>query len=78
MAFISIMIAVPLQVSSLAVCCMLYVTNYYASQNALGDGGLYTAWAGILVVVELLVLLVIRKGESWRKESEENESGSDT
>ncbi|KAG1760780.1 major facilitator superfamily domain-containing protein [Suillus occidentalis] len=43
-------------------------------QNALGDGGLYTAWAGVLVVTELLVLLVLRKGESWRRESEENES----
>lgn len=49
------------------------VTNPYASQDALGDGGLYTAWAGILVVMELLILLVLRKGESWRKESEEKE-----
>ncbi|KIK42718.1 hypothetical protein CY34DRAFT_757045 [Suillus luteus UH-Slu-Lm8-n1] len=43
-------------------------------QNALGDGGLYTAWAGVLIVTELLVLLVLRKGESWRRESEEEES----
>ncbi|KAG2146237.1 vacuolar DHA amino acid exporter [Suillus clintonianus] len=42
-------------------------------QNALGDGGLYTVWAGILVVTELLVILVLRKGESWRRESEERE-----
>ncbi|KAG1800278.1 major facilitator superfamily domain-containing protein [Suillus plorans] len=54
MAFVSIMVAVPLQ-------------------NILGDGGLYSAWAGILVVTELLVILVLRKGESWRKESEEHE-----
>ncbi|KAG2744791.1 MFS general substrate transporter [Suillus brevipes Sb2] len=42
-------------------------------QNALGDGGLYTVWAGVLVVTELLVILVLRKGESWRKEGEERE-----
>ncbi|KAG1876328.1 vacuolar DHA amino acid exporter [Suillus subluteus] len=42
-------------------------------QDALGDGGLYTAWAGILVVMELLVMLVLHKGESWRRESEERE-----
>lgn len=42
-------------------------------QDALGDGGLYTAWAGILVVMELLVMLVLYKGESWRRESEERE-----
>ncbi|KAG2128737.1 vacuolar DHA amino acid exporter [Suillus clintonianus] len=54
LAFVSILIAVPLQ-------------------NALGDGGLYTAWAGVLVVTELLVLLVLHKGESWRRASEERE-----
>ncbi|KAG1818699.1 major facilitator superfamily domain-containing protein [Suillus subaureus] len=42
-------------------------------QNALGDGGLYTVWAGILIVTELMVILVLRKGESWRKEGEERE-----
>ncbi|KAG2344357.1 MFS general substrate transporter [Suillus weaverae] len=54
LAFISVMIAVPLQ-------------------NALGDGGLYTVWACVLVVTELLVILVLRKGESWRREGEERE-----
>lgn len=42
-------------------------------QDTLGDGGLYTAWAGVLIVMELLVLLVLRKGESWRRESEKRE-----
>ncbi|KAG1745209.1 major facilitator superfamily domain-containing protein [Suillus lakei] len=42
-------------------------------QDALGDGGLYTVWAGVLVMTELLVMLVLRKGESWRRESEERE-----
>lgn len=54
------------------------IINPYTSQDALGDGGLYTAWAGILVIVELLILLVLRKGESWRKESEEKGSESET
>lgn len=54
LAFISVVIAVPLQ-------------------NTLGDGGLYTVWAGILIVTELLVILVLRKGESWRREGEERE-----
>ncbi|KAG2109874.1 major facilitator superfamily domain-containing protein [Suillus discolor] len=53
-AFVSVMIAVPLQ-------------------DALGDGGLYSAWGGVFVMTELLVILVLRKGESWRKESEEPE-----
>ena len=52
---------------------MLYATHPYVSQNSLGDGGLYTAWAGVLVIMELLILLVLRKGESWRRESEERE-----
>ncbi|KAG1823574.1 major facilitator superfamily domain-containing protein [Suillus subaureus] len=42
-------------------------------QDVLGDGGLYSAWAGVMVVMELLVILVLQKGESWRKESEERE-----
>ncbi|KAG1776354.1 major facilitator superfamily domain-containing protein [Suillus placidus] len=53
LAFVSIMIAVPLQ-------------------DALGDGWLYSVWAGVLVATELLVLLVLCKGESWRRESEEH------
>ncbi|KIJ62702.1 hypothetical protein HYDPIDRAFT_41833 [Hydnomerulius pinastri MD-312] len=42
-------------------------------QDALGDGGLYTAFAGVLIVMELLILLVLRKGASWREESEKRE-----
>ncbi|KAG0704824.1 vacuolar DHA amino acid exporter [Suillus ampliporus] len=42
-------------------------------QEAFGDGRLFTAWAGVLIVAELLVILVVHKGESWRKEDEENE-----
>ncbi|KAG2758056.1 MFS general substrate transporter [Suillus brevipes Sb2] len=49
LAFISAMIAVPLQ-------------------NAWGDGILFTAWACVLAAAELLVIIVVHKGESWRKE----------
>ncbi|TDL23222.1 MFS general substrate transporter [Rickenella mellea] len=36
-------------------------------QDSIGDGGLYTIWAGLLVITELLILLVIWKGEKWRE-----------
>ncbi|KAG2101527.1 major facilitator superfamily domain-containing protein [Suillus cothurnatus] len=54
LAFISAIIAVPLQ-------------------NAWGDGILFTAWAGVLAAAELLIIIVVHKGESWRKENDENE-----
>jgi hypothetical protein len=74
LAFVSVMTAVPLQVRFLD---LLYSSRADASilsvQDTLGDGGLYTAWAGVLIVMELSVLLVLRKGESWRRESEKRE-----
>lgn len=42
-------------------------------QDAIGDGGLYTLWAGILILVELMILLVMCKGKGWREEAEKNE-----
>lgn len=36
-------------------------------QNVIGDGGLYTLWAGLLFISELLVLLVILRGQKWRE-----------
>ena len=36
-------------------------------QNSLGDGGLYTLWAGLLIVVGLLIALLIWKGKEWRE-----------
>ncbi|KAH9950618.1 MFS general substrate transporter [Amylocystis lapponica] len=36
-------------------------------QDAIGDGGLYTLWGGLLIISELLILLVWWKGESWRE-----------
>jgi Na+/melibiose symporter-like transporter len=42
-------------------------------RQVLGDGGLYSIWAGLLVVTELMVLLVIWKGQRWREEEEKRE-----
>lgn len=39
----------------------------------MGDGGLYTLWAGLMVVSELLLLLVWWKGGSWREIAEKKE-----
>ncbi|KLO08653.1 MFS general substrate transporter [Schizopora paradoxa] len=36
-------------------------------QNAIGDGGLYTIWAGLMVITEILILLVWWKGAQWRE-----------
>ncbi|KAG2130662.1 vacuolar DHA amino acid exporter [Suillus bovinus] len=42
-------------------------------QNAWGDGILFTAWACLLGAAEFLIIIVVHKGESWRKENDENE-----
>ena len=42
-------------------------------QDAIGDGGLYSLWAGLLVVTELMILLVIWRGQRWREEAEKRE-----
>ena len=42
-------------------------------QNSMGDGGLYTLWAGILVLCELLLLLVRSRGGVWREAAVECE-----
>ena len=42
-------------------------------QGTIGDGGLYSLWAGLLVVMELMILLVIWKGQRWREEAEKRE-----
>lgn len=39
-------------------------------QTAIGDGGLYSLWAGLCVVGALLVVLVVKFGEKWRVDSE--------
>ncbi|CAE6434345.1 unnamed protein product [Rhizoctonia solani] len=35
-------------------------------KNALGDGGLYTLWAGLLLICEGLIVLLIWRGGKWR------------
>ncbi|KAF7373494.1 Vacuolar DHA amino acid exporter [Mycena sanguinolenta] len=42
-------------------------------QDSLGDGWLYTIWAGLLVFVGLLVWLVVHKGGAWREAAEKRE-----
>ncbi|KAJ7075653.1 vacuolar DHA amino acid exporter [Mycena belliarum] len=45
-------------------------------QDAVGDGWQYTIWAGILVLVGLLVWLVAAKGGAWRETSEAREQAA--
>jgi MFS family permease len=42
-------------------------------QDTIGDGGLYTLWAGMMVIIECMILLVLYKGRSWREASIERE-----
>ncbi|KAF8441027.1 vacuolar DHA amino acid exporter [Boletus edulis BED1] len=42
-------------------------------QDAIGDGGLYTLWAGLMLLAELMILLVLYKGKQWREASVETE-----
>ena len=36
-------------------------------QDAIGDGGLYSLWGGLMVVVGILMMLLIWKGKEWRE-----------
>jgi hypothetical protein len=42
-------------------------------QDSMGDGGLYSLWAGLLILCELLLLLVQIRGGPWRVNAEERE-----
>ncbi|OAX40731.1 vacuolar DHA amino acid exporter [Rhizopogon vinicolor AM-OR11-026] len=42
-------------------------------QDSIGDGGLYTLWAAIMVVAEGMILLVLYKGRKWREANVEQE-----
>lgn len=42
-------------------------------QDSIGDGGLYSIWTGLLVLLELLIVLVMMKGAAWRAAEEEKE-----
>jgi hypothetical protein len=45
------------------------ISDSHAVQDAIGDGGLYTLWAGLMLLAELLILLVLYKGKEWREAS---------
>ncbi|KAG1884448.1 MFS general substrate transporter [Suillus subluteus] len=68
--------------SSMAVATNSFVRGLFAFvaaeiavplQDTIGDGGLYTLWAGLMVVVQCMILLVLYKGRSWREASVERE-----
>ncbi|KAG1748955.1 vacuolar DHA amino acid exporter [Suillus paluster] len=42
-------------------------------QVAIGDGGLYTLWGGIMIIMEVLTLTVLYKGKKWREACEEKD-----
>ncbi|PVF97158.1 MFS general substrate transporter [Serendipita vermifera] len=42
-------------------------------QDAISDGGLYSAWGAATVVVEILIIVVAFKGKKWREEAEKKE-----
>ncbi|KAI9064704.1 vacuolar DHA amino acid exporter [Trametes sanguinea] len=44
-------------------------------QQSIGDGGLYSLWAGLMLLSELLILLVWWKGSAWREKWELKERG---
>ena len=39
-------------------------------QDAIGDGGLYSIWAGLLFGVMCMIWVLILKGKAWREEAE--------
>ncbi|KAH9846411.1 MFS general substrate transporter [Lenzites betulinus] len=43
--------------------------------DAIGDGGLYSLWTGLMILAELLILLVWWKGGAWRQKWELKERG---
>ena len=45
-------------------------------QDSLGDGGLYSIWAGLCIFAGLLIVLLLWKGKQWREEDEVIMSGS--
>ncbi|KAI8971143.1 MFS general substrate transporter [Trametes punicea] len=71
-AFVAAEVAVPLQ-----VCYVLHIPSssphLLRTIDAIGDGGLYSLWAGIMLLSELLILLVWWKGGEWREKWERKE-----
>jgi len=42
-------------------------------QDAVGDGWMYTIWAGLVLVSEALIVLVMWRGGQWREAAEARE-----
>jgi hypothetical protein len=42
-------------------------------QDAIGDGGLYSAWGVATLIVEILIIIVAFRGKRWREEAEKEE-----
>ncbi|KIJ10878.1 hypothetical protein PAXINDRAFT_119245 [Paxillus involutus ATCC 200175] len=55
------------------VCAFVAAEIAVPLQDAMGDGGFYTLWAGIMLLAELMILLVLYKGKQWREASIEKE-----
>ncbi|KDR77423.1 hypothetical protein GALMADRAFT_65924 [Galerina marginata CBS 339.88] len=47
-------------------------------QDGLGDGWLYTIWAGLMALTCAFMLLICRKGEQWRNQAELRERAHET
>ncbi|KAH7099006.1 vacuolar DHA amino acid exporter [Auriculariales sp. MPI-PUGE-AT-0066] len=45
-------------------------------QDGIGDAGLYMIWAGLVIVMELLLLLLAKKGTMWREKAERDEQSA--
>lgn len=52
-------------------CLQTHLANI--SQDGIGDGGMYTLWAAVVIVGELMILLVAWKGRQWRERAEKSE-----
>lgn len=50
---------------------LLALVNF--TQDAVGDGWMYTIWAGLVTLSSLMIVLVMWKGGRWREEGEEQE-----
>ncbi|KAG0705320.1 vacuolar DHA amino acid exporter [Suillus ampliporus] len=56
-------------------CAFAFVATEVAIpiQVAIGDGGLYTIWGGIMIIMEVLTLTVLYNGKKWREACEEKD-----
>ncbi|KAH9912334.1 MFS general substrate transporter [Epithele typhae] len=73
-AFVATEVALPLQVRAVFAQLAVSVPLMMVRTNAIGDGGLYSLWAGLIVLSEALLLLVWWKGGAWRQKWELKES----